>query len=725
MVDLAYQSSVSAEGPPGRAYPRLPEEVPGAAFGGQVGHAIETAGTVEQQHVNSTMDQVRQTQYAEGDNQLQALQSNILRDPQNGALTKQGKNAFGLDQQYLPQFDQQAKQIIAAAPDVHAQQALSKAYEQRRTELSSQLDTHELEQHRQYNLQTANDSVALAQQSAADNYNHPDIIAGNLDKLDGSLASLADQQGWSGEQFSEARYEARTKLHQGVLDGMLSDNKVDMAKAYLDSFKGELKPQEAKTFQAAIQSGEVTATSNSILGAFRTDTNQGAQQLSQIEKSGLTPDQQSQVIQSVEKGRNDLAIERRQNPQVRQQITSLDDSIASDNVAPNALDKVEQLWKQGAVTDQQRVVYRDQIERAQKKGSADASLLDYAHTAYQNLVPLDPKDPNDKKAADLLLQESALGAPGNTSAYNNAAVHIASRLGVVPDAAISYGRSNLVGGDPKAAASGAQLLSNLQEANPRAYMMATDPETRAMADTVNRVVQAGGSPEAAVQMARENDQRSKSDQEQLTRQWNARYPVAKDSTQLEKNDLSKALTSDPLYEGTGLPGFKPGVPNAPPALAGEFDDLTHQYFNHTGGNLAQAQQLAIHDLKGTWGVSQVNGSRELMKYAPERMFPGLTGDMVRDDLKTSGHGDAHLTETPETGTSGGKVWNLSEKDQFGAFDVVRDKNGMPLRYQVPEVKAAAAQAQAKQDATDRAKLLVEQQQRSLMAQHEASDEVLQ
>src|SRR6185437_15540646 len=159
------------------------------------------------------------------------------------------------------------------------------------------------------------------------------------------------------------------------------------------------------------------------------------------------------------------------------------------------------------------------------------------------------------------------------------------------------------------------------------------------------------------------------------------------------------LTEDPAFRGAGIRhvlGLRPpGVPTDATdpkvmnALMGEFDSLTHQYFNKTGGNLQQAQQLAIADLKGPWGISEVNGKRELMKYAPEHMVPGLTAEMIRDDLRVHGHPDAHLTEDPQyTARSGGTVWQLTEPDQFGMYEPVRNDKNQPQLYTLPDVKEA-------------------------------------
>lgn len=242
MVDISYSPQIQPDALPGRDNPRLPDEITPAAFGGQVGHAIEGAGEVAQQHYDAVMSQARQTQLTDAHNQLQTLMGSLTRDPQSGAFTKEGKNAFGLNAQYLPQYDDAADKIVQSVADPRARQAAQMASMQVRNQLSEQLDNHELEQHRQYSVKTAQDSIKIAGDQAANNYNHPDIVANNIDTMDVSLENLAHQQGWSDEQLQAARQEAHSSLHTNVIDRMLADDKLPMAKAYLDTAKNDMDP---------------------------------------------------------------------------------------------------------------------------------------------------------------------------------------------------------------------------------------------------------------------------------------------------------------------------------------------------------------------------------------------------------------------------------------------------------------------------------------------------
>jgi hypothetical protein len=256
LVDLSYQAQVQPEGLPGRAFPRLPEEVPQGAFGGEIGRGVENAGEVAQQHFEQVQNIARQTQLTDAHNQLQTLSLGLTHDPQTGALTKQGKDAFGLPQQYLPQYDEQAAKIVAAVPDPRARQAAQLAAAQVRGHLAEQLDTHELEQHRQFGIQTAQSSIALAQQAAGMNANHPDLIAAQRDHIEASVDSLAQQQGWGPEQTQEAKLKAINGLHESVVRGLVSTGHSDLAQTYVNANIGEMDPQASESAQRLIYATE-------------------------------------------------------------------------------------------------------------------------------------------------------------------------------------------------------------------------------------------------------------------------------------------------------------------------------------------------------------------------------------------------------------------------------------------------------------------------------------
>lgn len=256
MAELSYAPQVDAEELPGRAFPHLPEELPSGVPA--LGRGIENAGEMLQQHYDATQALVRQTQLADAHNRLQALSLKLTHDPQTGALTKEGQNAFGLDGQYLPQYDQGAQAILSTIQDPRVAAAAQAASSQVRTHLAEQLDAHELTQHKTYAADTSKASLAMAGATAAANFNHPDIVASNKDTVNLQIDQLAHQQGWSPETTAYNRAQALSDFHGAIIDSMAGQGKISQARTYLyqQAAAGEISPKAADSMQRMLYAQE-------------------------------------------------------------------------------------------------------------------------------------------------------------------------------------------------------------------------------------------------------------------------------------------------------------------------------------------------------------------------------------------------------------------------------------------------------------------------------------
>lgn len=250
MPDFSPEAQIEPSELPGRAYPRLPDELPSGTA--NLGRDIQGAGDVLQKHALVAEQLAQRTQASDAENKLQALSLTLTHDPQNGALTKQGQNAFGLSQQYLPQYDTAAQQIVDSVPDQRARLAVQQSAAHMRTGLAEQLDSHELQQHQVFATKTAQDSVQLAEQASAANYNNPSILQANHERIGDAIDSMGQTQGWSDDMKDQAKQEAFSRLHSNVVDRMLTDDKPQMAKQYLATNKGEMDATTAYSAERAI-----------------------------------------------------------------------------------------------------------------------------------------------------------------------------------------------------------------------------------------------------------------------------------------------------------------------------------------------------------------------------------------------------------------------------------------------------------------------------------------
>jgi len=392
------------------------------------------------------------------------------------------------------------------------------------------------------------------------------------------------------------------------------------------------------------------------------------------------------VRSEIHKGLTALNEQRR--TQYADQITALDTAIASGSPPPNAKASADALYQNNALDQQQYAAMLSGIVRARKTNDSDAEILARGVSAFSGRTPLDPKSKDDLNAVNAVFGSLTKQAQPGSPAYSNAAIAVTQHVGIIPPDVVSWARSNLTSGSPQTAASAAGLLAHLQATNPQSFGFAvgeSDKETRAMVSTINGAVQAGTDPVVAVNLARKNAQMSDSESKSLADKYQG---IAK--TQVDA--LPALLKGDPTFKQ----GLFSSLPAIPLAMTSDFNSLASEYYKATGGDLNQSRQLAVADLKSTWGVTEVNGKREFMQYAPEAMHPGLTTAAIRTDIDKSAAGltadtsKVRLVQNAQTAFTNGQQWNLLAPDKFGANHILTNEQGVPLIYKLPEVRDVQA-----------------------------------
>ncbi|HEX4627525.1 MAG TPA: hypothetical protein VH137_01950, partial [Gemmatimonadales bacterium] len=182
--------------------------------------------------------------------------------------------------------------------------------------------------------------------------------------------------------------------------------------------------------------------------------------------------------------------------------------------------------------------------------------------------------------------------------------------------------------------------------------------------------------------------------------------------------VAQQIHSDPKLAEIGW--LKNTVPTIPTGMAADYRTLTRSYFNANGGDIKSAEASASRDLSASWGLTRMNGSPELVRYPPERLFPGLKADDIRADLARTvekspeaftrwNPGDRkletfhvepsalQLVPTDDTDRTGGREWGLRYADpQTGVSESLFGKDGQPLSYELPLTQQAYSSVRAHQ-----------------------------
>lgn len=269
-VPVLEAPQVSQEPIPGRAFPRLQESVPEAAFGTPIAQGLEQvgeAGAQEEAKQKTIHDQLR---VIDANTQLEAGRNAILYgspDPNNGgqmtggAFSYHGMDAMNLPAKMVPQYQKLAQNIASTlTPD---QQRLFQPHiDSGENELNLQLNRYEYEESNRLANEIYKNGASQAVESASVGWRDPVAIGKSRADIKGLVEMQGNREGWDqGTKDAQAR-TLLAQMHFSVVDRMLADGNPQAALRYFVGTKDqpgirdsdELTGEQAHQLGAAIDS---------------------------------------------------------------------------------------------------------------------------------------------------------------------------------------------------------------------------------------------------------------------------------------------------------------------------------------------------------------------------------------------------------------------------------------------------------------------------------------
>lgn len=637
---------------------------------------------------------------------------------------------------YLAQFDKDAAPLAdSAGGNAYA----SKMVEHGVRQLRDSLAQHSMEWEATQRVASQNDSLQQ-----------------NLDKqlpLVRQHPELADQVGSTlMDQINATRNDPATKVKFGrVMDTTLTKTAalglVDrdpsgvyaqlMGDATDPTLKRLVDPVTRNEVLEAAQGGVVKNYADKALASYRAGGPQaGSQAYAAVDQLALpgTPDQQEgmreKIRDQIQKARGDLLHEQQQK--LAPQVMALEEQLKSGHADPSARAAVWSLYNQNALEPHTAGAYLGELDAQTLKHADDGAGMALINDAWNGKNYLDPKDKQQKTDAANWFDATTTNnkMEEGSQPWINLAAEFSRRTGMIPDSVGSWSRSVLTASpDTTQVMSAVDAVNRVRTASPRGFpYLDDDHKLGAMVDGITNLTQAGVPAAQAVQIARENAARGDTDKARLEELWKVAKPFGPNESALD-NVLQQNVHSDPRL--SDIHWYGNAVPVRPPQMQADYYDAARAYFNHNGGNAAQAEVSAARDIGNTWGLTSMNGAPEIVRYPPERIFrapnggPGLSAQDIRSDVAetvlknpdsflhwdpekrelATFHVDpnnVHLVQTPDTGLTGGKTWGLAYQNDDGVLESLYGKNGKPLSFDLPvsQIDYAALRTAARKKAID-------------------------
>lgn len=218
---------------------RQSASAPAEAFGAGVGEALGQAGQLAAQIAQKERIEVEEAQLAELDRNLKGIETELLFDSENGALNKQGRNAFGIEPTVLGEFDKRTGKFGMEIKSDRVRRAYEALVQKRREDINRSLERHVAAQSEAYKQHQYESSAEASIISGSQFYNDPERIA--REQLRGSemIRRLADKKGLDSDV---AVLSYNSKFHSAIVDAALAGKDASYAVDYLERVGDQMTP---------------------------------------------------------------------------------------------------------------------------------------------------------------------------------------------------------------------------------------------------------------------------------------------------------------------------------------------------------------------------------------------------------------------------------------------------------------------------------------------------
>lgn len=212
------------------------------------------------------------------DNELATWERDRLYDPEQGALTLKGRDAFGLPETIDAEYSQKAGEIGGRLSTDAQRMAWARIQADRGQRVGLTVRRHVEQEIRTYTageLQARIDNVIdSAQRNALD----PRLIQADVERGEQAIKVLGKQLGFGPEQLEKGIAAMRSTVHLGVIDRLLSEDQSKAAKIYFEEAKGQIAADKIDDVERALRVGSVKKESqeaaDQILATYDTLTKQ-------------------------------------------------------------------------------------------------------------------------------------------------------------------------------------------------------------------------------------------------------------------------------------------------------------------------------------------------------------------------------------------------------------------------------------------------------------------
>ena len=249
---------------PSRPFPgvRLPG-APGAEAFGAPGpeFAAQARGLVEdvQKRLIKQQEEADNLALQDADAQLGAQENRLLFDPQSGAFTKRGKNAFGVIDQVDHDYRNVTSRISRGLANDRQRQAFQRRVESRRNSINRALQRHVFSETVKYDRSVL-ETLIDTEQEAASKGDFDRVMAG-IRRQREAIEQHAERNGLPKQWVTLRTQEAVSATHLKVIGGLLAEGNDEAAQVYFEFNENQILSEDAERVKPDLQEGNIRGES--------------------------------------------------------------------------------------------------------------------------------------------------------------------------------------------------------------------------------------------------------------------------------------------------------------------------------------------------------------------------------------------------------------------------------------------------------------------------------
>lgn len=247
---------------------RRPTPRPGTRSLPKTGHELEQYQAMRQlsgavQNLGVTIDKVQDEQdkarAEEGYNQLIERQNELTFGEDGFTQKKSGDAANGkIMETYDGRFETAVQEIGDGMANPRQQRYFKKRADVARLRYKQDILRHVSNETETYKDETAGASLKTSRRDAMMRWNDPVAVKTNIARSDGIINEMAKRKGWNKKVTDQAKLEARSAIHIGVIQQAINNQSPLKAREWFDANKKDIDPDKYDDIERLIKGADLT-----------------------------------------------------------------------------------------------------------------------------------------------------------------------------------------------------------------------------------------------------------------------------------------------------------------------------------------------------------------------------------------------------------------------------------------------------------------------------------